>query len=433
MRWMKAKYPTFALLLMAGTLVGCRTINKNITEAVLDGGQAKQWHIHYGSDRQYKLGNKGLDEIDFEGSIGGERISVRYQRGLLDQAEHIADRAVDLLEQVEQRIGVPITTNSTIHLLRFDEIPQNYNIRLAVEPNEFPWLLFVRAGEESYPSILGQNPSYPYLLMHELVETSLVCSQTEGRLLPDLGWGTLGLKVHLNNYTRWFREGLANYAGYVAHKVVSDELARSESPHLRDPLVHTRPFSSLSDIGCRLFSWPQSSRSGHEREYYNAALGLFLLLEDRFGEEAIRDIMAEIAARKAVDRHDLVQITSTTIGTDIKQLVADFRFPRPGLNLVQITPALTLNEGLDVEKGLLVDAVEPNGPGDQAGLKTKDVILAADSVVVSGELDFELALFKAKERASIPLTIWRKDEGTVTLEMPLQRPDGKLTASVKTS
>ena len=243
MHGIAARSTVLGLIGMAGLLAGCRTINRRVTEAVLHRGEAKQWHVHYGSAQHYKLGNEGLERIEFEGSVGDEHISVRYQRGLQAQAQDFTDRTADLLEQVEQRIGAPITTHSTIHLLRFNETPQNYNIRLTVEPNEFPWLLFVRAGDESYPAILAQNPTYPYLFVHELVETSLVCSRTEGRLLPDLGWGALGLRVHLNNYTRWFREGLANYAGYVAHGIVSDELAPSESVLVGHALVHARPFS----------------------------------------------------------------------------------------------------------------------------------------------------------------------------------------------
>jgi len=423
MRGIAARNIVLGLIGMAGLLAGCRTINRRITEAVLHGGETKQWQIHYGSAQQYKLGNEGLDEIEFEGSIGGERISVRYQRGLQAQAQDITDRTADLVEQVEQRIGAAITTNSTIHLLRFDETPQNYNIRLTVEPNEFPWLLFVRAGEESYPAILAENPSYPYLFVHELVETSLVCSPTEGRLLPDLGWGALGLRVHLNNYTRWFREGLANYAGYVAHGIVSDELAPSESVFVGNSLVHTRPFSSLNDIRGKLFSWPQSPRSGHEREYYSAALGLFLLLAERFGDQAIRDVMTEVTQRDDVDGHDLLEITNRTIGTDVKKLVADFQFPGTGLQLVQITPALALNKGLDVEKGLLVDRVDPNSPGDRAGLHAKDVILTADSTVIVNELDFELALFRANGQKPIPLTVRRTQAQAITIELARHYPE----------
>jgi hypothetical protein len=421
---MRARRCAFALLMMLALSAGCRTFNKHITEAVLDGGQAKQWQVHYGSAQQYQLDNSRLEQIEFEGTVTGPRISVRYQRRLGDQAQQIANRATEMLKQVETRIGATITTNSTIHLFRFDQTPQNYNIRLTVEPNEFPWLLFVRAGDESYPAILAQNPSYPYLFVHELVETSLVSSGADARLLPDIGWGALGLTVHVNNYTRWFRDGLANYAGYVAHGVVAKELARSESAPPNESLLHTRPFSALARVRHKLFSWPQSAQKEQQREYYNAALGLFLLIEHRFGEQAIRDIMLEIATRDAVDRHDLLEITNAAIGTDVKKLVAGFRFPATGLRLVRNTPALALNNGLDVEEGLFVDAVRPGSLGDRAGLQAKDVIITAETAALTSELDLELALFRAREKQSIPLTVRRHSEGTVALKMPLPATSG---------
>ena len=148
-----------ALAVLAGGLAGCRTFNKHITEAVLDGGETKQWNIHYGSTHRYRLNNESLEEIAFEGTVEGPRISVRYQKGLADQAGQIAEQTAQMLEQVEQRIGMEITTRSTIQLLRFDAPPQNFTIHLTVEPNEFPLPMFVRAGDESYGSILAQNPS----------------------------------------------------------------------------------------------------------------------------------------------------------------------------------------------------------------------------------------------------------------------------------
>ncbi len=414
--------PALMLLLLAA--MGCRTINKNLTEAVLDAEETRQWRIHYGSTHRYQLDDRWLEQIPFEGTISGERIDVRYQRGLAQSARHLANRTSDLIEQVERRTGVVITTRSTIDLLRFDEPPQNFSVRLTVEPNEFPLPMFVRTGEESYPAILAQNRSYPYLFVHELVETSLVSGQANGRVLPDLGWGALGLTAHLNNYTRWFRDGLANYAGYIAYGIIAQDLADAGVTPAADPILHTEPFSALSHIRGKLFTWPQSAPEKRQREYYDAALGLFLLLEHNFGEETIRQIMTEIATSDPVDRRDLVTIVNETIGADIKGLVADFQFPSVGLELVRITPALMLNEGLDVGKGLFVDFAEPNGPGDRAGLRRTDAIIAVDGTPVAGVLDFELALFEAMDKPTVPLTLSRREMGVIVTELPLHMPNG---------
>ncbi|MDI6448498.1 PDZ domain-containing protein [Anaerobaca lacustris] len=403
------------------TLAGCRTVNRGLTEAVLDGEHARQWHIRYGSQSFYSLGDEGLAKIEFEGLIDRERVRVRYQRGMQGQAECVADVTTRLIEQVELRVGMTITTSTTIDLLRFDEPPQNFDIQLTVEPNEFPLPLFVRAGDESCTSILAQNRSYPYVLMHELVETSLA-ARAGGRVLPDVGYGWFGLGGSVNNYTRWFRDGLANYAGYLACEILSDEMDCPECPTRVAPLLHTSPLSRLATVRTRLFSWSQSSPSEHEREHYNAALGLFLLIEDRFGQQTIRDILADVATRETVDGRDLRAIASQVIGTDVKQFVADFEFPMIGGVLTPVTRALAANKGLNVAEGLLLEFVEPDGPADRAGLRPDDVIVAAASAPVADTIDFELALLRAGRPASIPLAIWRKDAGTIDVEFPLLYP-----------
>ena len=414
--------PAFLAALCVMALAGCRTVNKGITEAVLEGRTDRDWHIRYGSQGHYSLNDEGLAKIEFEGLVDTGRVRVRYQRGLQGQARCIADVTGRLLGQVEQQVGMTITTSTTLDLLRFDEPPQNFDIQLTVEPNEFRLPLFVRAGDESCTSILAHNRSYPYVLVHELVETSLA-GRTGGRVLPDLGWGAFGLQSNINNYTRWFRDGLANYAGYVACEKLSDEMDCPECPIRIGALLHANPFSELSRIGARLFSWSQSSHGEHERAYYNAALGLFLLIENRFGQQAIRDIVAEIAKQEAVDGRDLRRITSAIIGTDIKQFVAGFEFAVTSAELTPVTAALAANRGLDVAEGLLVETVEPNGPADRAGLMADDVIVAADSAPIVNTLDFELALLRAGRQPAIPLAIWRKDAGTISLELPVELPD----------
>jgi hypothetical protein len=401
---------------------GCRTMNKGITETILDGSETGHWHIRYGSQSFYRLNDEGLKQIEFEGLVDAGRIRVRYQRGMEVQARYIADTTAGLLRQIEQRVGVPIGTSSTIDLLRFDEPPQSFDIQLTVEPNEFPLPLFVRAGDESCTSILTQNRSYPYILVHELVETSLA-RRRGSRVLPDLTWGPFGLHASLNNYTRWFRDGLANYAGYVACRIVSDEMDCPECPTRVAAVLHARPFSQLAGVGTRLFSWPQSSHSERERDYYNAALGVFLLIEERFGQQSIRDIVAEIGTRESVDGQDLREIVNGVIGTDIRQLVADFEFPLIGGELTPVTAALAANKGLDVVEGLVFESIDPNGPADRAGLMADDVIVATDSAPVAGALDFELALLRAGRRPTIQLAVWRRNAGTIEVELPLQWPD----------
>ena len=407
------------LAVLVGLSGGCSSINKGITETVLAREKSRQWHIHYASRSLYTLTNKTLLDVEFEGSRNAGDTVVRYQRGLGNQAQCLADKTAALLEAVHQRTGVVLTTHSTIYLLRFDQPPQDFIVSLTSEPNEFLLPLFVRAGEDSCDAIVAHSRSYPYLLVHELVETSLV-RRSGGSVLPDLAWGAPGVKMHVNNYTRWFRDGFANYAGYVAYEIVAGEVPSEKKLYQQETLLHTEPFSSLAQIGDKLFKWPQSSRMEVERAYYNAALGLFLLIVDRFGEQAIRDIVHEVAQRRATNGRDLIEITDRVLKTDVRQLARDFEFPQVGARVEQMSLALALNKGVEPHAALFVLAVPEGTLAAKAGLREKDAIIAVGGTPVANHLDFELGLFKVRSQKTIPLTIQRAGVGTLTLDLPLR-------------
>jgi hypothetical protein len=405
-----------------GLAAGCRTVNKGLTESVLERAPSREWRVHYGSRIQYTLTNETLLDVEFEGTRDADGTLVRYPWAMAEPAQCVADTTAGLLRLVEQRTGVTLATRTTLYLLRFDHRPQDFNILLTAEPNELPLPLFFTVGQESCQAILAGSRSFPYLLVHELVETSLAGGASGARVLPDLAWGLPGLQVHVNNYTRWFREGMANYAGYVAYEAFARELSDEQRLAYRDALLHTSPFSSLAEFRDRLFAWPQASSLEAERLGYNAALGLFLLIVDAHGEQAIRDIMREVAGRQAVDGSDLVAITSRVLGTDVKRLARDFTFPKLDLELEQMSPALALNRGLELREGLAVVSAPEKSAARRAGLRPKDVITAVGAVPVGGQLDFELGLFKARRQKSVPLTVQRVGAGTLTLELPLQEP-----------
>ncbi|MEN6332813.1 MAG: hypothetical protein ABFE01_01045, partial [Phycisphaerales bacterium] len=327
---------------IVGLGAGCRSVSRGVTENVLEKSTAEQWQVQYGSRVAYTLTTDTLTNVEFEGSVLSGDVVARYQRGLRPQAECLAERTSDLANQVSARTGVAISTRPTIYLLRFDQRPQNYTITLAVEPNEFPLPLFVQVGDESCEAIVAQNQSYPYLVIHELVESSLV-SRDGGQVLPDLAWGGIVVTIHLNNYTRWFRDGLANYAGYIAYEIVSSQIPSQQRLQYHETLLHTSPFTSLAQVGDKLFTWPQSPSTEDERTYYNAALGLFLLIADTYGPQTIPYIVREVAERKTVDGRDLIEIFNRVLGTDVQRLAAEFKTPTLGVDLERMSPALALN------------------------------------------------------------------------------------------
>ena len=409
------------LLALCLTLTaGCRTFNKEITKTMYQ-KKPKTLESHSSGSKKYTLTNSQVREIDFAGSVRVEDVNVSYQRGLDAQADCIASRTSKLLSEVEERTGVQLSFEAKIYLLRVDEIPQSFNISVVSDANEFCLPLFVEAGNESCETIISTNWGYPTLLTHELTECSLIFPIQGGRVLTDLRWKWFIFSGVYRNYTRWFREGLGNYAGYLAYDMVSEDLkfAASQIPPACVPFIFERPFSCLSRIGKDLFSWHQYSSTKLDHDYYNAALGLFLLIADQFGEEAIREIMREIKNRSYLDGIDLIKLTNRTLGTDIRELVERFEFPRTGFKIKPLTPATTLNEGLDVTKGLFVTHVEPNSPADDAGIKKKDVILKINDRSISSHLDFEMAIFERMQQQNIEALIWRKEQGQIMTELQL--------------
>ena len=198
------------------------------------------------------------------------------------------------------------------------------------------------------------------------------------------------------------------------------EIPSEKKLYQQEALVHTEPFSCLAQVGDRLFSWPQSSKMELERAYYNAALGLFLLIADRFGEPAIRDIIHEIAQRRATNGRDLIEITNRVLQADVRELARDFEFPRIGAHVEQMTLALALNKGVEPHAGLFVLAVPGGSLAARAGLQEKDVIIAVGDTPVANHLDFELGLFKVRSQKIAPLTVQRVGVGTLTLDLPLR-------------
>lgn len=407
--------------LIMGAVVGCSSFNKGLTKATVQRAKSREWEIHYAGETKYVLTDARLKEVEFAGSFEVEDVNVHYQNGLGAQAACIAQKTTELLCVVQERTGVDVAHYTSIYLLRVDDIPSRFDIRLKTDPNAFHLPLFVKAGSESCRSIVAENWSYPYALVHELVETSLVCPGSGACVLPDLGWQWLLVQGQVNNYTRWFRDGLANYAGYIAYENVrrDEKFSIDDISRLTKRRLHNRPFSSLSRLGKKLFSWRQQHEHKQSIDYYNAALGLFLLIEQRFGEESVPEIMLQVNKQDYLNGSELIEIVNKALDVDIVQLAEDFSFPETGLELKVLSPALIANEGLDVDEGLFVSEVDPNSIADTAGVQKGDVVLTVNDGAVGNNLDYELALFELLEHETAEIALWRQEQGKLTITLPL--------------
>jgi len=76
--------------------------------------------------------------------------------------------------------------------------------------------------------------------------------------------------------------------------------------------------------------------------------------------------------------------------------------------------------GLEVESGVLVLGVEPDGPADRAGLRERDVVIGFDDRPVAGIDDLHRALTHERVGAVTPITVIRRAEKLTLSVVPAE-------------
>ncbi len=99
------------------------------------------------------------------------------------------------------------------------------------------------------------------------------------------------------------------------------------------------------------------------------------------------------------------------------------RIVRPwlGVSMQRITPDIALGLGLARPAGLVVKEVFANGPGDRAGLKRNDVIVALREQPIDDEASLRFRLATLDVDAIVPLRVLRGGQ-EITLQMALAAP-----------
>ena len=378
---------------------------------------------HYRGQTILNFNNDNLKKIQFEDNISVGRTNIKYQRGLEPQARFIAEEFNDVFSHVESQTGMNFAVNPQIYLMRVQKHPQNMDIVFnSDDPNIYPIPIFAEIGQDDANSIIADDIYFPYALTHEMAETSLIYPDKKGIVKCFHQVPLLILTITYDDYTRWFREGFANYAGYVALDYLRSNPDKNLSRIWNTAFLNQTPFSSLNDVGSNLFKWEQNPKQKIKGDCYSAALGLFLLLENKFGRESIRDIINELNNYESVDGSDIKKIINEKLNIDVEQLVKDFKFTKMGIYYSQLTPVLALNKGLEQKEGFYVSAVEPNSIADKAGIDANDIIIAINDRPIRTRLDFELALYKAMELSNAQCKIWRQNEGYKEVQLNLDKP-----------
>ena len=359
-----------------------------------------------------------------------------YSKGLSRQAECFAGAVAKQLSyiQVTTAVKFPARFGKSCVYLQFADPdgPKKW-------PENYVWELplFVDPDRTSCEDISDRNhASYPYVWAHELIEGALISGEPPRLLVergPERSLG--GASSDELYYTRWFREGFASYCAILACRAV--DIDNGGGPdEIRSTMLNRRqssvPFSSLAWVGKRLFTWTQyDDYAGYKQDpdelkgrspegsHYDAALALFLIIEDKYGQRAIREIIHEVNNLKNGTGEDVKEIVSRVLGRDIVELVESYRFPYTGFTLASIYRPPAAFAGGRLKEGLLVFQVADNSAAQRAGIVRFDVIVSLDGEDTLRNSDFEYALYRHMQQESVKVGIWREGTGYMTIEMRL--------------
>ncbi|MCY2932196.1 MAG: PDZ domain-containing protein [Planctomycetota bacterium] len=382
---------------------------------------------------------RGADTVSKEG------VTVHYSKGLSRQAECFATVVAKQMANVQGATSYELQDwLAPVHVyLKFVQ-PEDPASGSKVGPYVWELPILVDPNETSCAEIMAKNDDYyPFDWMHELIEFSL-CTGDRPRVPSDQRCGKPGEGNRDELcHTRWFNEGFASYCGVLASRSASysDGAGGDEiQPDMCERRAVSLPFSSLARVRGRLFLWlhddshadypfkkdcrdvAESRLSDHasaELDHYDAALALFLLIEDRYGPEAIRKIGRQVSKLKNGGEEDLRRIVSGAVGTDIVKLVDGFRFPDTGLIMLPVYRPPATSPLAEVKEGLWVGRVRDGSPAQRAGLKRDDVIGSLDGERILRNFDFECALYKHMRQDTVKIGLWRKGAGRMTVEMKL--------------
>ena len=400
---------------LVSLLSGCETMPGNTplethTTYQEEGGKPA-FDVRFNYSDAVQVDNSHVAGQYYEGTAKVGRAEVAFQAGLKEQAGELAMEMEQYIAHVEQNLGRELQVPVRAYLLRRDRMPGEITgaFQRTSEVYQFP--MFVADEEESFETIRSTNPFYPYMFVHELTKLSLVDPARPPLILDAQKSNPL---VKSGPPARWFREGLANYAEFLVYeKIRKRASAEGSSPVLstfENNHVYQQPLTALAKVGADLFAWETTGDQASNSDYFNAAMGLFILVEDRYGDGAIRTVIDELEKLDFVDGQVLEETFNKALGSDIRLLVDTFNLQDTGTEATALTPATAKNYGLKAPQGLYVNNVTEASLAKTAGVQRGDVIVQLNRTIVANNLDYELAMLEAQRHGNVYFTIDRMGE-----------------------
>lgn len=114
-------------------------------------------------------------------------------------------------------------------------------------------------------------------------------------------------------------------------------------------------------------------------------------------------------------------VPSRTVSEVASQLIAQGYVDRPvlGIRYQIITPEIAQANGLPMDWGVYVQAVDPGSAADEAGVQPGDILTAIGNDAIGADLSFINALIRHRVGEQTTLSVWRDGE-TLTLNVTLK-------------
>jgi serine protease Do len=114
-------------------------------------------------------------------------------------------------------------------------------------------------------------------------------------------------------------------------------------------------------------------------------------------------------------------IPSNVVNSVYQQIRKDGHVHRGeiGVTAQSITPELAAGLGLKQDWGVILSDVDPEGPGDSAGLKPGDIVVSLDNKPVMSARQFEIALYRTQLNQKVNVSAIR-DENRFSAEVQVK-------------
>lgn len=329
----------------------------------------------------------------YEGVVERGDVKVHYPAGMSGAASVAANAFVEAEAEIRARTGITWAFKPDIYLVPTSNLAGGFRLRLRLHKNR----------ELKLPLLLDALNSTLYYddwskgIAHELTESSMLNSISRRQIvLGDYGWQGNDIV----NRTRWFRDGVSEYAGEILNEKLFGE--RYQPP--------SWIYKALQQVREDVLDWDNCTQKPNDSAYYAASEGLVCELINRAGPDAIARITQAAFEEKRVDGDTLRRAVKKATGLDLKEFLRDYRMTWLGADFTDSARMLDAQSVVRPGNVVRVMKVYQGTPAEKWKLKPGDTVLGVDghAVVSSAWLVHYLAARRPHERITVDLLIGGK-------------------------